>query len=103
MLGQSATAKSEHSEQQDLVCGTASKVESLVVGVSRFTMIPADGSGKKVIYFDNEEDACNDLVSDKNKVVFCLNVKKQKNDLGLEAIGVKEKSIFWGKNCVVPN
>lgn len=74
-----------------------------MVGVARFTLKPVDGSGKKIIYYDDSaDDSCNDLASN-NEIAFCIDVAKEKNTLGLEAIGVNEKNILWGKNCVVPN
>lgn len=105
--GKTAAKAQEHGGEQGIsttdsatVCGQISKMRELPGRIGQFVATDMDENSGRY-YFVLDEDMCTDLVKDEGFI--CFDVQKtEKNTLGMESFGVKEKTLRWIGNCRTP-
>lgn len=112
--------QNQSSESQQ-VCGTVENEKTIDYGVARISFreftededlyTPVLKGKKAIIYYDDEKGAeegnaeCSKVVRNslKRGLMFCISITKQNTSDALKKKGVKEKQVYWGDNCVIPD
>ena len=117
-----AQAKASAAKEPILMCGTPIKVNPLVVGITQVNFKEYVMPGGKrlfpksktvTMYYGDDEEGedgygnCDEMftgiIKEKSQMIMCVSFNEEKNDLGLEGLGIRDKSIYRIKRCSTPN
>ena len=99
---------------EQMLCGTPVKIVGLVYGVDLIHIKEYVQEGGRKLFPKSKtvslyygDDDCHEMftniIKDKSEMVVCVSFVNKKNDLGLEALGIRDPSILWIKRCAVPD
>ncbi len=89
-------------KKSQILCGTVSRYSSPVTSVNRVWFTDENGEDMGDFFFGNDDESCQSMVQEGQTICFS-SMGEWPNTLGLESLGIEEKTLRWISQCTEPN